>query len=149
MSEAVRIAAELCIHFEGFSSVPYKCPGGYWTQGYGTVYKPDGTMVAENDPPITKQIALQWLLSELKTNYCLGVMRASPNLIKHPEILGAITDFAYNLGVPRYRSSTLRKRLEEEDWEGAREELQKWVKAGGRVLKGLQLRRLAEAAYLP
>lgn len=149
VNEAVALAAELCRHFEGFRSRPYICPAGYPTIGYGTVYKPDGTRVTMDDPPISKAQADAWLLSELRSNYGAGVLKASPNLIKHPRVLAAAIDFAYNLGVSRYRASTLRKRLEAEDWNGARVQLMRWTKAGGRELPGLVRRRKAEASLLP
>jgi len=50
--------------------------------------------------------------------------------------------------VARYRASTLKKRINEEDWDGAKIELGKWVRGGGRVLRGLVKRRQAEAEYL-
>lgn len=102
-----------------------------------------------DDPPISKELANQWLLSELRTNYGAGVLRTSPNLIRHPNALAAAIDFAYNLGVSRYRASTLRKRLEAEDWDGAKIQLMRWTKAGGKVLPGLVRRRQAEAQLLP
>lgn len=128
--------------------MPYLCPAGYWTQGYGTVNKPDGTQVKADDPPITREIAEQWLQHELRQTYMAGVLRATPMLVRHPDVLAALTDFAYNLGVPRYRASTLRKRIEAEDWQGAQVELLKWVRGGGRVLPGLVKRRRAEAVLL-
>ena len=148
MDKSLEIAAALCRKFEGFSAKPYLCPAGYWTIGYGTVYKPDGTQVKEGDEPITKETAEEWLQHELKYNYCAGVLKASPSLAGHPQALGAVTDFAYNLGVARYRASTLRRRINEEDWESARKELARWIRGGGRVLRGLVLRRKAEAEYL-
>jgi lysozyme len=149
LDKAVEIAADLCRHFEGFRSKPYICPAGYPTIGYGTVYKPDGTKVTMDDPPISKELANQWLLSELRTNYGAGVLRTSPNLINYPNALASAIDFAYNLGVSRYRASTLRKRLEAEDWDGAKIQLMRWTKAGGKVLPGLVRRRQAEAQLLP
>jgi lysozyme len=149
LDEALTLAADLCRHFEGFSAKPYICPAGYPTIGYGTVYKPDGTKVSTDDKPISRELADQWLLSELRNNYGAGVLRTSPNLIKHPRALAAVIDFAYNLGVPRYRASTLRKRVEAEQWDEARQQLMRWTKAGGRELPGLVRRRKAEAALLP
>ena len=149
LDEALTLAADLCRHFEGFSAKPYICPAGYPTIGYGTVYKPDGTKVSTDDKPISRELADQWLLSELRNNYGAGVLRTSPNLIKHPRALAAVIDFAYNLGVSRYRASTLRKRLEAEDWDGAKIQLMRWTKAGGKVLPGLVRRRQAEAQLLP
>ena len=149
IEEAVELAAELCRHFEGFRSRPYICPAGFPTIGYGTVYKPDGTRVTMDDAPISKVQADEWLLSELRANYGAGILKASPNLIKHPRVLAAAIDFAYNLGVARYRASTLRKRLEAEDWGGAKQQFMRWTKAGGRELPGLVRRRSAEVSLLP
>lgn len=147
-TSASDIAVQLCKEFEGFSPVPYICPAGYPTIGYGTVFKPDGTKVSMSDPRIDEKTASEWLLSEIGHNYMAGVLRASPNLANYPERLGAITSFAYNLGVGRYRASTLRRRVDEENWEEAKSELMKWVRGGGRVLPGLVRRRLAEASFM-
>ena len=146
--EAVDLAATLCRRFEGFRAKPYICPAGYPTIGYGTVWKPDGTRVTMNDAPVSVELANEWLVSELRTNYMAGVLKASPRLIANPRALAAMTDFAYNLGVARYRASTLRKRVNEGDFEGAKVELQKWIRGGGKVLPGLVRRRQAEAALL-
>lgn len=99
-------------------------------------------------PPITKAIADTWLLHELKNNYLAGVIQASPSLVAYPKALAAMTDFAYNFGVARYRSSTLRKRINVQDWDGAKIELMKWVRGGKKILPGLVRRRKAEAALL-
>lgn len=149
IGRALEVAAGLCRPFEGLYLKPYICPAGFPTIGYGTVYKPDGSRVTMEHPPITKQVAEEWLLHELEYNYMRGVLKASPHLVLYPEVLGAMTDFAYNLGVPRYRASTLRKRIDSLDWPGARAELKKWTRGGGRVLPGLVRRRKAEAQYLP
>lgn len=146
--EAVDLAAALCRRFEGFRAKPYICPAGYPTIGYGTVWKPDGTRVTMDDAPVSVELANEWLVSELRKNYMAGVLKASPRLIANPRALAAMTDFAYNLGVARYRASTLRKRVNEDDFEGAKVELQKWIRGGGKVLPGLVRRRQAEAALL-
>lgn len=148
VDKAVKIASDLCIYFEGFSAKPYLCPANYWTQGYGTVNKPDGSVVKPTDPPISKETALSWLHSEIKQVYLPGVLKRTPNLINHPEKLGAMTSFAYNLGVPRYRSSTLSRRILEENWSEARLELLRWTRGGGKILPGLVRRRQAEGKYL-
>ena len=148
LDEALLIAADLCRHFEGFRSKPYICPAGYPTIGYGTVYKPDGTKVTMDDAPISKAQANEWLLSELRTNYAAGILRASPRLIAHPKILGAMIDFSYNLGVARYRASTLRRKVDNQDWEAAKTQLMRWTRGGGKVLPGLVRRRQAEASLL-
>lgn len=149
IDQALDIASNLCKHFEGFSSRPYLCPAGYWTIGYGTVYKPDGSRVTPEDSAISKQLAENWLVSELEHNYMRGVLLRTPNLINYPGVLGAISDFAYNLGVARYRASTLSKCISQENWPEAERQLLLWTRAGGRVLRGLVLRREAEAKFFP
>jgi len=144
ISEAVEIAASLCRPFEGLRLKPYICPAGYPTIGYGTVYKPDGSKVTMDHKPITKETAEEWLMHELENNYITGVLKYSPHLIAYPNVLGAMGDFAYNLGVGRYKTSTLRKRIDVKDWEGAKEQLMRWTRGGGRVLPGLVKRRRAE-----
>jgi lysozyme len=143
-NQALILAADLCRFFEGFSSKPYICPAGYPTIGYGTVYKPDGTKVTMRDQPISRELANQWLMRELQHNYMAGVLKASPILIRNQRLLAAITDFAYNLGVGRYRASTLKRRVDSNDLLGVETELKKWIRGGGKVLPGLVKRRQAE-----
>jgi lysozyme len=147
--DALRIAVELCRQFEGFRPDPYLCPAGVATIGYGTTFYFDGTPVTLKDPPIPKMKAELILINSLSSIYMPAVLKASPSLLHNPDVLGAITDFAYNLGVSRYRASTLRKRIDVQDWERARVELMRWNKADGRVLPGLVLRRAAEAKFFP
>jgi lysozyme len=143
-NQALILAADLCRFFEGFSSKPYICPAGYPTIGYGTVYKPDGTKVTMRDQPISRELANEWLMRELQHNYMAGVLKASPILIRNQRLLAAITDFAYNLGVGRYRASTLKRRVDSNDLLGVEIELRKWIRGGGKVLPGLVKRRQAE-----
>lgn len=148
MGKTIEIALALCKRFEGFFSKPYLCPAQVPTIGYGTTYYEDGKRVTLADAPVTRERAEELLVKQLQSPYMLGVLKASPVLAAFPASLGALTSFAYNLGVPRYRASTLRRRVEAQDWAGAAVEIKKWNRAGGRVLKGLQRRREAEAVFL-
>ncbi len=60
--------------------------------------------------------------------------------------LGALVSFTYNVGVGAFKSSTLLKMLNAGDYVGASLQFARWNKAGGKVLKGLTNRRLAETA---
>ena len=120
---------------------PYICPAGYPTQGWGIV------VPSMDVPPIAQEMADAILMRELP-RYLTDALRASPVLAKHPRRLAAITPFVFNLGAARYRASTLRKRVDAEDWAGACEEILKWNRGGGRVLPGLVKRRQAEAELL-
>jgi lysozyme len=149
MRLALRTAVALCKRFEGLYLKPYICPGGYPTIGYGTVNKPDGTKVTMNDPQITADLAELWLIKHLEKDCLPATIKLSPKLVTNQEACGAIADFIYNLGASRYKTSTLRTRINQGDWEEARHEIRRWVRANGKVLKGLVRRREAEADFLP
>lgn len=148
------IAAELCKRFEGFRSKPYLCPAGVPTIGYGSTHYTGGQKVTLKDAPIGEPAARAMLLHELLNTYAPAVIRLCPGLLVFAAAnddwrrLNAVVDFAYNLGAGRLQTSTLRKRINAGDWEGAQEELMKWVRGGGRVLPGLVARRKAECALL-
>lgn len=147
--DGLLIAERLCKTFEGLRLAPYLCPAGVPTIGIGSTRYEDGRLVTLLDPPITKERAEHLLFVTLRRDYLPGVLRASPALATNPRALGAMLDFAYNLGVPRYRSSTLCRCINAQDWAGAKRELARWVRGGGKVLPGLVARRKAEAALLP
>ena len=149
MRQALDVATALCRRFEGLYLKPYLCPAGVATIGYGTVYKPDGTTVTLQDAPITLQVAEAWLGNQLQTECLPSAIRMTPALVANEPAIGAIGSFIYNLGASRYKVSTLRRRLNAGEWAEAQYEIRRWNRAGGRVLKGLQLRREAEAGFLP
>jgi lysozyme len=130
--------------FEGLRLKPYRCPAGVPTVGYGHT-GPDVTM---QSPPITPAVA-EHLMREDAHRFVREALKLSPILATEPGALCAIADFCYNLGSARYKASTLRRCINRGDWDGAAEQLQKWVWGGGRKLPGLVARRRAEAALLP
>ncbi len=143
---AIGISAALIRRFEGFSDVPYLCPAGVWTIGYGFTFYPDGRRVMPKDPPITREQANRMLLAFIEREWLPKVVKACPVLIREtPERLAAIIDFTFNLGAGNLQASTLRRRINEERWADVPAELMKWNKAGGRVLRGLTIRRQAES----
>lgn len=141
------IATLLIKRWEGLYLHPYLCPAGIPTIGYGATYYKDGRSVSLKDAPITKEEAEQLLLWMVETKYLPEVMKLCP-AINTPERFAALIDFAFNLGSSRLKVSTLRKKVNTSCWEAVPKELLKWNKAGGRVLKGLQLRREAEAKLI-
>ncbi|MEG1690666.1 MAG: lysozyme [Hafnia sp.] len=58
--------------------------------------------------------------------------------------LAAIYSFAYNVGATATINSTLLKKLNAKDYDGACSELKRWVYAGGKKWKGLMNRRDVE-----
>jgi len=144
----LEIAAEMCKRFEGYRAKPYLCPAGVATIGYGSTYYADGRKVTLNDPPTTQEEAHVLLMHELEHNYLPGVLRNCPGLITDVRKCNAIVDFCYNLGTGRLQTSTLKRKINANDWEGAKEQLMLWTKGGGKVLPGLFKRRTAECALL-
>jgi lysozyme len=143
-------AVDLSKRFEGFHRVPrsdpgrahpYVCPAGFWTIGYGHLCDP-------KHPPITVAEGEAFLAQDL-TNALNATLRYCPVLATEPERrLAAIVDFTFNLGAGRLQTSTLRRRINQREWRSAALELRRWIYGGGRPLRGLMLRREAEAAMM-
>ena len=144
-------AIDLAKRFEGFerkakrgveiTAVPYICPAGFWTIGYGHLCDP-------KHPPISEAEAEVYLARDLQTALA-ATLRYCPVLATEPERrLAAIVDFAFNLGAGRLQTSTLRRRINQRDWRCVENELHRWVYSGSRVLQGLIVRREAEALLL-
>lgn len=57
----------------------------------------------------------------------------------------ALIDFVYNVGAGNLAKSTLLRRLNAGDYDGACDEYRRWVYAGGRRLPGLVTRREVDA----
>lgn len=126
--------------FEGLRLKAYYCSAGVLTCGYGTTGKD-----IKPDTAWTKEQAEARMVMDAE-NFLLGTKKLCHPLEGRP--LAAISDFAYNLGLTRLAASTLRRKLLAGDMIGARNELTKWVRGGGRILPGLVIRRQAEASLL-
>lgn len=144
---ALAVAEALCRRFEGFYSRPYLCPAGVPSVGYGSTRYPNGEAVRLTDPAITRKTALDMLAGDLRRKYLPAVRKLCP-AIDDPGRLAAIIDFAYNLGPGNLQASTLRRRINADRWEEVPRELRRWNKAAGKVLRGLTLRREAEAELI-
>lgn len=135
---------ELIKSFEGFRSAPYKCPAGIPTIGYGATFYPGGAKVKMTDKHITEEDAVDILKNMLGSferyvdSYCRDDINQNQ--------FDALVSFAYNLGPANLKASTLLKKVNlNPNDETIRTEFMKWVKAGGKTLKGLVRRREAEA----
>ena len=133
---------ELIRQFEGLRLRPYLCPAGVATVGYGHT---NGVRIGM--PPVTRELA-ETFLREDAEEACWQVLMASPILWFYPKAVAPLADFVFNLGIGRYKASTLKRRVDRADWEGACAELPKWVWGGGKKLPGLIRRRAAEAVLL-
>lgn len=123
--------------FEGLQLKAYKCPAGILTIGYGHT----GADVKDG-MQITQSQADDLLQNDV-SKFEKGVNRiVTQKLTQHQ--FDALVSFAFNLGLGNLQTSTLLKKLNDGDYNGAADEFPKWNKAGGVVLSGLTKRRLAE-----
>ena len=150
MTQVPQVAIDLAKRFEGFHRVPrydpgrahpYICPAGYWTIGYGRLCDPDHPAIIEAK---AQAYLTQDLIIAMK-----ATLRFCPLLASESESrLAAIVDFTFNLGAGRLQTSTLRRRVNQRDWDAVSHELRRWVYGGGRVLPGLVARREAECRLI-
>jgi lysozyme len=129
---------KLIMRFEGCRLTAYKDPVGILTIGYGH------TGDVRSGQTIT-QVQADDLLKQDVTKFATGVAV----LIKVPvnqNQFDALVSFAYNCGLGALKTSTLLSLVNKKDFKGAADEFEKWIHAGGKVLKGLVSRRKAEKA---
>lgn len=129
--------------FEGFSSTPYLCPAGIPTIGYGSTYYEDGTKVTLKDKPITEERATELLEFVANKTFSENINKVVKVPLNQNQF-DALVSFAYNIGNKNFNWSTLLKKLNLSDYEGASSEFLRWNQANGKVLQGLNKRRLKE-----
>ena len=129
-------AYELIKQFEGLRLKAYLCPAGIWTIGYGH------TSGVSPNSFITIQEADEYLHRDVAT---IEMQLNKLNLILRQCQWDAIISFVFNVGIGNFESSTLlaKIRINPED-NSIIDEFLRWVYANGKVMKGLQKRRLAE-----
>jgi len=127
----------IAVH-EGYSSTSYKDTAGVATIGFGQA---DGTKAGDKTNPVR---ALQ-VLEDSLDSHAAGMVQCIHVPISQGEY-NAYLDFTYNVGVSAFCHSTLNKKLNSGDYDGACKELLKWTQAGGKVLPGLVKRRQEEYA---
>jgi lysozyme len=138
---------------EGVKNKPYQCPALLWTVGVGHVIDPHHAKVPFADRK-TLPIPDGWnrvlsseeideILRKDLARFEAGVLR----LIKVKLTQGqfdALVSFSFNVGLGNLQNSTLRMKVNREDYAGAAEQFLVWTKAGGKVLPGLVKRRTHE-----
>jgi lysozyme len=100
--------------------------------------------VRPNDAPITRERAYEIAKHQIKTQYYPKVLEYSEGMLKTDGQKAAIVDFAYNVGINAFKTSTLRKRILSGNFDDVENQLMRWTKGGGKTLPGLVKRRKAE-----
>lgn len=153
-----RQCVELVKACEGCELLAYPDPatgGAPWTIGYGH------TQGVYEGLKITQETADNWLLKDLEL--CEKEVRALVKIPVNINQLAALTSFSFNLGAAALANSTLLKKLNSGDYQGAAAQFVAWDKANGehnhkdddgdglidekgekQVMAGLHARRLKE-----
>lgn len=124
--------------YEGFSAMPYRCPAGYMTVGYGHVVLPHELF----DAPINELQAEALLMDDV-----IIAERAVRRLIARSlraHEYDALVSFTFNLGGAALQRSRLRRVIEHGGIDEVETQWMRWVYAKGRRLPGLMARRRAE-----
>lgn len=129
-------AYELIKQFEGLRLKAYLCPAGIWTIGYGH------TSGVSPNSFITIQEADEYLHRDVAT---IEMQLNKLNLSLRQCQWDAIVSFVFNVGIGNFKASTLLAKIRiNPDDNSIIDEFLRWVYANGKVMKGLQKRRLAE-----
>jgi lysozyme len=132
---------KLLMASEGCRLTAYPDPGSGgdpWTIGYGAV-----------GPGIEKGVT--WTQDQCNKRLLQDIARFEKGvdeLVKHPiseNAFSSLVCFAYNVGLENFRRSTMLKLTNQGSVVEASRQFPLWVRANGRVMPGLVMRRKAEA----
>jgi lysozyme len=132
-------------HHEGVRSRPYRCPANLWTVGVGHLIG-NGKLLPDSYNRTFTTEEIDGLLKSDLRRFELGISKMLPNVPLRQCEFDCLISFAFNLGLGTFQRSTLRQALLRGDKKAAMESLVKYCRAGGKILKGLQIRRLDEKA---
>jgi lysozyme len=139
--QASKRAYEIIMKFEYDGKVPpltayWDKYGSVWTIGWGH------TRTAKQGMEITLFQAERLLIRDVKSS--VDAVNKYVKVYITQNMFDALVSFTFNVGSGALARSTLIRRLNAGDIEGAANEFLRWVYAGGEVLKGLVRRREAE-----
>ena len=123
--------------YEYYSSTVYiPVPGDVPTIGFGT------TKGVKPGDKVTPTRALILLLKDAEES-AQAVKRCAP-VPMHQYEFDAYVSLTYNIGTNAFCKSTITKKLNAGDYDGACKEILRWNKMGGKELNGLTKRRQSE-----
>ena len=148
-------AIKVICHHEGIRYKPYRCPARLHTVGVGHVMYPeqgklpidqrDGFPLRPEDNRQFTKDEVDGILRFDLARFERGVVQFCPVPLTQG-MYDSLVSFSFNVGLGTLQRSTLRQKLLRGDKTGAAEELLKYCMAGGKILKGLQNRRIDERA---
>ena len=129
---------DLICEFEGKRLVAYDDGVGIWTIGFGTIKYPNGVRVKKGDTCTLDQ-AKEYMRHDLIEFE--HTVNSSVKVPLNQNQFDALVSLAYNIGSNAFKSSTLVKKLNAGDYQGAADQFNVWVNAGGKRMQGLVNRR--------
>jgi lysozyme len=142
-------------HHEGVRQRAYRCPAKLWTIGVGHVLYPeqgklkieqrDAFSLRSEDDRVFPMEEVDAILAADLARFERGVEQFCPVRLTQGMFDGLVS-FSFNVGLGTLQRSTLRQKLLRGDKTGAADEFLKYCMAGGKILKGLQNRRIDERA---
>ena len=144
---------KLIRHWEGVRYRPYLCSARLFTVGVGHVLYPlqgrlpldqrqDFQLQAQDDRTFSEEEVNGILHSDL-VRFERGVTTLCPISLTQGQF-DSLCSFSFNCGLGTLQRSTLRQKLLRGETEAAAQELLKYCMGGGKILKGLQNRRIDE-----
>jgi lysozyme len=148
-------AIKVIKHHEGVRQIPYRCPARLWTVCVGHVLYPEqGKLKIEDRDayPLRPEDNRKFSVEEVDAILAADLQRFERGVEKFIPVpltqgqFDALVSFSFNVGLGTLQRSTLRQKALRGDMAGSADELLKYCMAGGKILKGLQNRRIDERA---
>ena len=151
---------KLLKHHEGFRKKPYLCAAKIWTIGYGHALYADQMRIPSTPEGMERRKAFPlrpednrvWSVEEIGELLVKDVVRFERAVLRFISVplkqheFDALISATYNLGPGWLQRSQVRQKINRGDKKGAMENLLKYNKGGGKVLRGLDNRRKDEVA---
>lgn len=140
----VHDAIELMHRYEGLRLDAYLCPANVWTIGFGNTFYENGTKVKRGDK-ITRERANELFNNIVEQRFATPLRSVIVSKVNNFQF-SALVSLAYNIGIGNISKSTLLRLVNKNQNDpNIRNQFMRWNRAGGKVLRGLTLRREAEA----
>lgn len=143
-SATMEIAAQFITSYESEELTAYRDVGGIWTIGIGATNRGVCTPFEIREGlTITREQSAALL--ECEVEKAIEFVREQVGAKLPPQQEAALVSLAFNIGRKNFASSTLLRKLRQNDQVGAAAEFHRWVYCKGKIVPGLVRRRAAEA----
>ena len=143
-------AVSMIVNLEGCVRNPYKCPADVWTNGVGNTHNVDKSRILTID-----EVATDLRQNIKEAENCINADFHGRKMNQGQ--YDAMVSLAFNVGCTNIKSyyskkhrmtlpTTIYRAAKVEDWKLMCNHIPDFSKSGGRVLKGLQMRRAKEKA---